>query len=99
MAAFMKYTEWVGWASSTILLLTLMRQAYTQWRTRTDAGVSRWLFVGQVTASAGFTVYSVLVNNWVFICSNIAILAIAVTGECIYLRNKRLGGDERHETT
>jgi MtN3 and saliva related transmembrane protein len=93
----MKYTEWVGWASSTILLLTLMRQVYTQWRTRTDAGVSRWLFVGQVTASVGFTVYSVLVNNWVFICSNIAILATAAVGECIYLRNKRSGGDERHE--
>jgi MtN3 and saliva related transmembrane protein len=87
----MKYTEWVGWASSIILLLTLMRQVYTQWRTRTDAGVSRWLFIGQVTASVGFTVYSVLVDNWVFICSNIAILATAAAGECIYLRNKRLG--------
>jgi uncharacterized protein with PQ loop repeat len=86
-----KYTEWVGWTSSIILLLTLVRQVYTQWRTRTDAGVSRWLFIGQVTASVGFTVYSVLVGNWVFICSNIAILATAVAGECIYLRNKRPG--------
>jgi MtN3 and saliva related transmembrane protein len=54
--------------------------------------------VGQVTASVGFTVSSVLVDNWVFICSNIAILATAVVGECIYLRNKRSDRDEMHET-
>ena len=96
--AFMKYTEWIGWISSTILLLTLMRQVYTQWRSRTAAGVSRWLFVGQVTASVGFTVYSILVHNWVFTCSNIAILATAVVGECIFLRNRQPGGDEGHET-
>ena len=86
---FMKYSDWIGWASSVILLLTLIRQVYTQWRTRTDAGVSRWLFIGQVTASVGFTVYSVLLHNWVYICSNVAILATAVVGECIYIRNKR----------
>jgi MtN3 and saliva related transmembrane protein len=82
----MNYTEWIGWAS---LLLTLIRQVDTQRRTRSDAGVSRWLFVGQVTASIGFTIYSVLLHNWVFLCSNIAILATAVVGQYIYIRNKK----------
>ena len=85
----MKYAQWIGWASSAILLITLMRQVYTQWRTRTDAGVSQWLFIGQVTASVGFTLYSVLLGNWVYIASNVAILGTAIVGQCIYVHNKR----------
>jgi MtN3 and saliva related transmembrane protein len=84
----MKYAEWIGWASSCILLITLMRQVYTQWRTHTDAGVSRWLFIGQVTASLGFTFYSVLLRNWVYTVSNVAILGTAIVGQYIYVHNK-----------
>lgn len=91
----MKYTEWIGWASSLILLSTLIRQVYTQWKTRSDSGVSRWLFVGQVTASVGFTIYSVLLGNWVYTASNIAILATAIAGEGVYLRNKRLNDSQQ----
>jgi hypothetical protein len=32
--------------------------------------VSKWLFVGQATASGGFLCYSLLVNNWVFVVTN-----------------------------
>jgi MtN3 and saliva related transmembrane protein len=82
-------TELIGWAAATILLLTLARQVYTQWRDRTSKGVSRWLFVGQCAASAGFILYSWLVGNWVFVVTNVLILATAITGEIIYLRNSR----------
>ena len=91
----MKYAEWIGWASSCILLITLMRQVYTQWRTHTDARVSRWLFIGQVTASLGFTLYSVLLGNWVYIVSNVAILGTAVVGQCIYVHNKSAKGKSK----
>jgi MtN3 and saliva related transmembrane protein len=83
------HAEWIGWMSSVILLATLIRQVYTQWKSRSVGGVSRWLFVGQVTASIGFTIYSVLLGNWVYASSNIAILLTAIVGEAIYLRNKR----------
>lgn len=82
-------TELLGWGSSLILLATLIRQVYTQWRTRATAGVSKWLFIGQCTASIGYTVYSVLLHNWVFLCSNIAILVTALVGESLYLHNRR----------
>jgi MtN3 and saliva related transmembrane protein len=82
--------ELIGWASSAILLLTLMRQVYTQWKTRSTAGVSKWLFIGQLAASVGYTIYSFLLHNWVFLSSNIAILATALVGEALYLRNRRL---------
>ena len=75
--------------AATILLLTLARQVYSQWRDRTSKGVSRWLFVGQCAASAGFIVYSWLLQNWVFVVTNVLILVTAVTGEVIYLRNRR----------
>jgi uncharacterized protein with PQ loop repeat len=86
----MKYTELIGWASSAVLLLTIGRQVYTQWRTRATAGVSHWLFIGQLTASTGFTIYSLLLHNWVYLASNVALLLTAVVGQFIYNRNARL---------
>jgi uncharacterized protein with PQ loop repeat len=86
----MRPVELLGWASSFILLMTLIRQVYTQWQTRATAGVSKWLFVGQISASVGYTVYSFLLHNWVYVSSNIAILLTAIIGECIFLRNRRV---------
>jgi uncharacterized protein with PQ loop repeat len=85
-------TELIGWLSSGVLLLTIGRQVLTQWRTHTTAGLSRWLFIGQLTASAGFTVYSLLLHNWVFVVTNIAMLVTAICGQVIYLRNRHRGG-------
>lgn len=83
-------TDMVGWLSALILILTISRQVYTQWRTKSIAGVSHWLFIGQVAASAGFVAYSMLVENWVFVVANSCILLTAVAGQIIYLRNKRI---------
>jgi len=55
-------------------------------------GVSRWLFVGQVAASSGFVVYSWLLANWVFVVTNMLMIATAILGQWVYLRNKRHGG-------
>jgi MtN3 and saliva related transmembrane protein len=68
-------TEIIGWASSIILLITLIRQVYKQWKEGKTDGISSWLFIGQVLASIGFTVYSYLVGNWVFTVTN-AILTV-----------------------
>lgn len=83
-------TELIGWASSAILLATLVRQAYVQWKSHSCGGVSKWLFLGQIAASVGFATYSVLLHNWVFMVSNLAILAVALVGECVYARNRRM---------
>jgi len=86
------FTEYIGWTSSAILLLTLGRQVYTQWKSDQVEGVSRWLFIGQLMASGGFAVYSFMLHNWVFFSTNIALVITAVLGEAIYLRNRRRGG-------
>ena len=82
-------TELIGWISSIVLLMTFIRQVYTQWRTRSTAGVSRWLFIGQLSASTGFAAYSILLHNWVFTVTNIALLVTAICGQLIYARNRR----------
>ncbi|MDB5359554.1 MAG: small rane protein [Rhodospirillales bacterium] len=81
-------TEAIGWFAAIALLITVGRQVYTQWRDKTCAGVSSWLFVGQITASVGFVVYSWLLGNWVFVVTNGAMLVVAVLGQVIYLNNK-----------
>lgn len=82
-------TEIIGWLSATILLITLGRQVYTQWRDRASVGISRWLFAGQIAASVGFVLYSALVANWVFVVTNVAILATAIVGQVVILANRR----------
>ena len=82
-------TELIGWGASAILLITIIRQVRKQWLTGSNEGVSRWLFVGQVASSVGFTVYSALLGNWVFIVTNSALLVSNITGVYIYFRNRR----------
>ena len=82
-------TEAIGWISSLILVLTIGKQVYKQWKEESSEGVSKWLFVGQMAASAGFTVYSWLVNNWVFVVTNSIMLLSAIVGFCIVLWHRR----------
>ncbi len=82
-------TEAIGWASSVVLVLTIAKQVHKQWREDTSRGVSRWLFVGQLAASLGFTVYSWLVRNWVFVVTNALMLVNGLLGLAIVLRHRR----------
>ncbi len=82
-------TELLGWLSSAILLLTLFVQVRKQWREGRSEGVSRWLFIGQTAASVGFTLYSWMVGNWVFVVTNALILTNALFGAWLVLRQKR----------
>jgi hypothetical protein len=43
-------TDYIGWFAAAVLLATIGRQIYTQWRDGTTQGLSRWLSVGQLTA-------------------------------------------------
>ena len=80
--------EWVGWLAAGILLLTISRQVWTQWRSGTSAGVSRWLFVGQIAASIGFVAYSAAVRDRVFVVTNSLMLVAALLGLWIFWRNR-----------
>lgn len=79
----------LGWAASAVLVATLARQTWRQWKDPDPRGVSHWLFAGQITASAGFVAYSWLVDNWVFIVTNSAVLATAIVGGLVDLRARR----------
>ena len=81
--------EAIGWTSSAILVLTIARQVYKQWHDETSAGVSTWLFVGQLAASVGFLIYSMLVRNWVFVVTNVLMAVNALLGYGITIRHRR----------
>jgi MtN3 and saliva related transmembrane protein len=80
--------EIIGWTSSLLLFLTLSQQVWQQWRDRSTAGISRWLFVGQLAASLGFMIYSLLKRDWVFVTTNGAMVVNALVG-CVVLRRNR----------
>ena len=82
-------TEAVGWVSSFILVLTIAKQVYKQWQEGSSEGVSKWLFVGQMAASLGFTVYSWLVSNWVFVVTNSLMLVNGLLGLLIVIHHRR----------
>jgi MtN3 and saliva related transmembrane protein len=83
-------TDALGWISSAILVVTIAKQVHKQWRSGTSEGVSKWLFIGEVAASVGFTVYSFLVRNWVFVVTNALMLCNALAGIAIvYLHRRR----------
>jgi len=82
-------SEAIGWASSVILVLTIAKQIHKQWQAGTSEGVSKWLFIGQLAASLGFTIYSVLVRNWVFVVTNALMVMNALIGYGITMRQKR----------
>jgi len=76
----MEAVDAVGWASSGILLATITKQVHRQWMAGTSEGVSKWLFLGQIAASVGFTVYSVMVANPIFLVTNSLMLVAACVG-------------------
>ena len=78
--------EIIGWVSSFVLLLTLIKQVKKQWEDKTSEGVSKWLFIGQLIASVGFTTYSYLVSNWVFTVTNGLLTINNVVGIYLYFR-------------
>lgn len=82
-------TDLIGWTATAVLLATIARQVYSQWRQRSTQGVSSWLFIGQLAASTGFLIYSYLLGNWVFVVSNAALLVTAALGQWIFWHNRR----------
>ena len=91
----MQTNDAIGWIASLILIITIASQIAKQWRERTSAGVSRWLFIGQMAASIGFTIYSVLLKNWVFAVTNAVMILNGLIGLAITLHQKRVGGAYR----
>lgn len=87
--------EALGWASSFVLVLTLGRQVWGQWRKGSSKGVSRWLFVGQFCASTGFLVYSWKLGSLVFVVTNALLMLSAILGLVIlgmHRHRERAGG-------
>lgn len=75
--------EWLGWLASGILLITLFAQVSKNWQEKKLKGVNPLLYYGQAVASLCFALYSITINSWVFVFTNILSLLSAIIG--IYL--------------
>lgn len=76
--------EAIGWVSSLILLATLVNQVHKQWKEGSSENISKWLFIGQLVSSVGFTIYSVFSENWVFVFTNGVLTINNIVGICFY---------------
>lgn len=79
----------LGWFASALLIATVSRQVWKQWRERCIDGVSSWLFIGQMATSLAFLAYSWLLDNWIFVVSNGFLFLAAVAGEVLRRRIAR----------
>ena len=79
----------IGFISSFILLLTIGKQVYKQWKEGTSEGVSKWLFIGQTAASVGFLTYSLMIKDWVFIVTNSVMVLNSLAGLAILFHHRR----------
>lgn len=89
-------SDWIGWAASAILIATLARQIVQQGMATLGA-----YLVGCSSASTrhlGFVIYSVLVDNWVFIVTNRCVLLTAVIGQVRIMLGRRLSHVRRQST-
>ena len=84
----METPQIIGWAAVAALFATMAGQAWKQWRDRVKQGVSKFFFIGQVTASALFLAYSAILGDRVFVVGNALVLAAAVAGGAILWWNR-----------
>ena len=84
----MESADYVGWAAVAVLFATMTGQAWKEWRDRVKHGVSRWFFVGQVSASLLFIVYSAMVGSTIFVVGNVMVLLAAIAGGGILAYNR-----------
>jgi uncharacterized protein with PQ loop repeat len=81
-------SELIGWSSSFILLITIAVQVRRQWQSGSNKGVSKWLFIGQLAASVGFLIFSILTGSMVFAITNAMLTLGNLCGIVIYFKNR-----------
>jgi uncharacterized protein with PQ loop repeat len=85
----METAQIVGWAAVAALFMTMVSQAWKQWRDGVKHGLSKFFFFGQMTASTLFLIYSAMQGDRVFVVGNALVLCAAIASGAIYLYNRR----------
>jgi len=84
----MESAQIIGWAAVAALFVTMSAQAWKQWRDCVRHGVSKFFFIGQVTASTLFLAYSAMMGDRVFVVGNALVLLAAIAGGGILWWNR-----------
>lgn len=83
------FPDSIGWLASFVLLTPLVRQMWARLRSGSVQAVSRWLFIGQMTASVLFLVCGPALHNTLFVVSNAAIPLAAVASQMAFIVTSR----------
>ena len=74
----------LGYSAGAITSLTFLPQVLKTWKLKSAKDVSLLMFVIAAINEVMWTVYGILLNNWVIILTNIIVLVMALT--MIYLK-------------
>ena len=74
----------LGYSAGAITSLTFLPQVIKTWKLKSAKDVSLLMFVIAAINEVMWTVYGILLNNWVIILTNIIVLVMALT--MIYLK-------------
>jgi hypothetical protein len=96
MLASRHETELIGWTAAAILLATLGRQVYPQWRHRTSNVFPSGFLLAKAPHRSGCHLYSWLVESWVFVAKNaLTLLTACLARRCIAVLERGARGLQR----
>ena len=75
----MEFVDLLGYSAGAITSLTFLPQVIKTWKLKSDKDVSLWMFIIAAINEIMWVWYGILLNNWVIISTNLAVLIMSVT--------------------
>lgn len=75
----MEFVDLLGYSAGAITSLTFLPQVIKTWKLKSAKDVSLWMFIIAAINEIMWVWYGILLNNWVIISTNLAVLIMSVT--------------------
>ena len=75
----MEFVDLLGYSAGAITSLTFLPQVIKTWKLKSAKDVSLWMFIIAAINEIMWVWYGMLLNNWVIISTNLAVLIMSVT--------------------
>ena len=75
----MEFVDLLGYSAGAITSLTFLPQVIKTWKLKSAKDVSLWMFIIAALNEIMWVWYGILLNNWVIISTNLAVLIMSVT--------------------
>ena len=75
----MEFVDLLGYSAGAITSLTFLPQVIKTWKLKSAKDVSLWMFIIAAINEIMWVWYGILLNNWVIISTNLAVLIMSAT--------------------